>query len=109
MDFWTYTCVNCIPTMAYLKDWHAMYADKSLTILGVHSPEFEIEKVTENVTAAAQEFGIAYPIVQDNDFATGRAYNNQVWPVKYLVDRQGKIHYTHFGEGAYNETEGRVR
>ena len=87
VDFRTYTCFNCIRTMPYLKDWHAMYADKSLAILGVHSSEFEFEKVTETVTAAAQDFGIAYPIAQDNDFATWRAYNNQVWPVKYLVDR----------------------
>ncbi len=109
VDFWTYTCVNCIRTMPYLKEWHAKYADKGLVIIGVHSPEFEFEKATENVTAAAQDFGLAYPIAQDNNFATWRAYNNQFWPAKYLVDSQGKIRYTHFGEGAYNETENRIR
>ena len=109
VDFWTYTCVNCIRTMPYLKEWHAKYADKGLVIVGVHSPEFEFEKVTENVAAAAQNFGLEYPIAQDNDFATWRAYNNQFWPAKYLLDQQGKVRYTHFGEGAYSETEGRIR
>lgn len=109
VDFWTYTCVNCIRTMPYLRDWHAKYADKGLVIVGVHSPEFEFEKVVENVASAAQDFGLTYPIAQDNDFATWRAYNNQFWPAKYLVDQAGKIRYSHFGEGAYNETEARIR
>lgn len=77
VDFWTYTCVNCIRTMPHLKEWHAKYAEKGLVIVGVHSPEFEFEKLTENVANAAQDFGLDYPIAQDNDFATWRAYNNQ--------------------------------
>ncbi len=109
VDFWTYTCVNCIRTMPHLKEWHAKYAEKGLVIVGVHSPEFEFEKVTENVANAAQDFGLNYPIAQDNDFATWRAYNNQFWPAKYLLDQEGKVHYTHFGEGAYKQTESKIR
>ncbi len=109
VDFWTYTCVNCIRTMPYLKDWHAKYASKGLVIVGVHSPEFEFEKLTENVTENARDFGLEYPIAQDNDFQTWRAYRNRFWPAKYLVDKEGVIRYNHFGEGAYDETERRIR
>ena len=109
IDFWTYTCVNCIRTMPYLKDWHAKYASKGLVIVGVHSPEFEFEKLTENVTDNARNLGLEYPIAQDNDFQTWRAYRNRFWPAKYLVDQGGVIRYTHFGEGAYAETERRIR
>ena len=109
IDFWTYTCVNCIRTMPYLKDWHAKYASKGLVIVGVHSPEFEFEKLTENVTQNAQDFGLEYPIAQDNDFETWRAFRNRFWPAKYLVDSEGIIRYNHFGEGAYDETERQIR
>jgi len=109
VDFWTYTCVNCIRTMPYLKSWHDKYADKGLVIVGVHSPEFEFEKVTANVVEAAKKFGLEYPIAQDNDFATWRAYNNRFWPAKYLLDQTGVVRYTHFGEGAYRNTEQHIR
>ncbi len=109
IDFWTYTCVNCIRTMPYLKDWHAKYASHGLVIVGVHSPEFEFEKLTENVTENAQDFGLEYPIAQDNDFQTWRAYRNRFWPAKYLVDQVGVVRYNHFGEGAYDETERQIR
>ncbi|MCH7736865.1 MAG: redoxin domain-containing protein [Chloroflexi bacterium] len=109
VDFWTYTCVNCIRTMPYLKDWHAKYASHGLVIVGVHSPEFEFEKLTENVTENARDFGLEYPIAQDNGFQTWRAYRNRFWPAKYLMDAEGEIRYTHFGEGAYGETERRIR
>ena len=109
VDFWTYTCVNCIRTMPYLKDWHAKYASQGLVIVGVHSPEFEFEKLTENVTENARDFGLEYPIAQDNDFQTWRAYRNRFWPAKYLMDEEGIIRYTHFGEGAYDQTERRIR
>ncbi len=109
IDFWTYTCVNCIRTMPYLKEWHDKYADKGLVIVGVHSPEFEFEKLTENVVDSAQDFGLSYPIAQDNDFGTWKAYDNRAWPAKYLVDKDGIIRYIHFGEGAYQETEMEIR
>lgn len=109
VDFWTYTCVNCIRTFPYLTDWHSRYAEDGLVIVGMHSPEFDFEKITENVAASAQEAGLVYPIAQDNDFATWQAYGNRFWPAKYLVDKDGVIRYTHFGEGKYRETEKKIR
>ena len=105
VDFWTYTCINCIRTLPYLRDWHEKYAKEGLVIIGVHTPEFEFEKSPENVQKAIADFGIKYPVMQDNDFATWRAYDNHYWPAKYIVDKNGKIRYTHFGEGEYDETE----
>ncbi|PKB81852.1 MAG: hypothetical protein BZY88_05695 [SAR202 cluster bacterium Io17-Chloro-G9] len=109
VDFWTYTCINCIRTFPHLKDWQRKYADKGLVIVGVHAPEFEFEKITENVAASASGFGLEYPIAQDNDFATWRAYNNRFWPAKYLIDKEGVVRYTHFGEGQYLQTEEKIR
>ena len=109
VDFWTYTCVNCIRTFPYLKLWHSRYADDGLVILGIHTPEFEFEKDYTNVLKATQENGIAWPVAQDNDFETWEAYNNRYWPAKYLVDQDGVIRYTHFGEGKYAETENEIR
>ena len=109
VDFWTYTCVNCIRTLPFLKEWHDKYADLGLVIVGVHSPEFEFEKITENVEMAAIDYGLQYPIVQDNDFLTWRAYSNRAWPAKYLIDKDGIVRYSHIGEGAYLATEERIR
>lgn len=109
VDFWTYTCINCIRTLPYVKSWHDKYAERGLVILGVHTPEFEFEKLYENVVEASGEFGLEYPIVQDNDFGTWRAFNNRYWPAKYLIDHNGKIRYYHFGEGKYDETEMKIR
>ena len=109
IDFWTYTCVNCIRTMPYLRDWNGKYADRGLTMVGVHTPEFEFEKVTDNVVAANEELGVVWPVAQDNDFRTWRSYNNRYWPAKYLIDANGVVRYTHFGEGAYDETEHHIR
>ena len=109
VDFWTYTCINCIRTLPYLKDWHNKYADQGLVIVGVHSPEFDFEKIRENVVEAMRGFEIEYAVAQDNDFATWRAYNNRYWPAKYLIDKDGYIRYTHFGEGAYDLTEEKIR
>ena len=109
VDFWTYTCINCIRTLPYIKEWHEKYADKGLVILGVHTPEFEFEKDRENVVSAVEEFGIEYPVLQDNDFGTWNAYENRYWPAKYLIDKDGYVRYTHFGEGAYAETELKIR
>ena len=105
VDFWTYSCINCIRTLPYLRDWHQKYADKGLVIIGVHSPEFEFEKKASNVAQAIEDFDLQYPIVQDNNFSTWKSYQNKYWPAKYLIDRNGKIRYTHFGEGKYQETE----
>lgn len=105
VDFWTYSCINCIRTLPYLRSWHQKYADQGLVILGVHSPEFEFEKSPDNLQEAIADFNLEYPIVQDNKFATWRNYNNRYWPAKYLIDKNGRIRYTHFGEGKYDETE----
>jgi len=105
VDFWTYSCINCIRTLPYLTSWHEKYSDDGLVIIGVHSPEFEFEKSPSNVAAALDDFDIFYPVVQDNNFETWRAYHNRYWPAKYLIDTNGRIRYTHFGEGEYNETE----
>ncbi len=109
IDFWTYTCVNCIRTFPFLRDWHQKYADDGLVIVGVHAPEFEFEKVKENVEEAAVEHDLGWPIAQDNDFKTWRAYTNRAWPSKYLVDKDGLVRYAHVGEGAYGETEAKIR
>lgn len=105
IDFWTYTCINCQRTFPYLKEWWRKYKDSGLMIIGVHAPEFEFEKDKNNLAKAIADFGLTYPIVQDNDFSTWRAYDNQFWPAKYIVDKDGLIRYTHFGEGGYDETE----
>lgn len=105
LDFWTYSCINCQRTLPYLKSWWQKYKDKGLVIIGVHAPEFEFEKNPTNVFQALKDFGITYPVVQDNNFDTWRAYNNQYWPAKYFIDKDGYIRYTHFGEGGYDESE----
>ena len=105
IDFWTYTCINCQRTLPYLRDWWNKYQDRGLVIIGVHSPEFEFEKDPANVRKAIADFKLTYPIVQDNDFSTWRAYNNRYWPAKYFIDKEGYIRYTHFGEGEYDKSE----
>ena len=109
VDFWTYTCVNCIRTFPYLKVWHSKYADDGLVILGVHTPEFKFEEKLENVHNAVKKYAITWPIAVDNNWATWRAYENRYWPAKYLIDKDGLTRYTHFGEGAYVETERKIR
>ena len=109
VDFWTYTCVNCIRTFPHLKLWHAKYADDGLMIVGVHTPEFEFEKKIENVRAAVKDNGIGWAVAMDNDYATWNAYANRYWPSKYLVDQEGVIRYRHFGEGGYAETESEIQ
>ncbi len=105
VDFWTYTCINCQRTLPYLKAWDEKYRDKGLVIVGVHAPEFEFEKKPSNVAMAIKDFGINYLVMQDNDFATWKSYKNHYWPAKYLIDKDGNIRYTHFGEGNYDDTE----
>ena len=105
IDFWTYSCINCIRTLPYLQDWHKKYSDDGLVILGIHAPEFAFEQKIENVRDAVNEYGITYPVVQDNDFKTWRNYENRYWPAKYLIDKNGNVRYYHFGEGDYDITE----
>lgn len=105
IDFWTYTCINCIRTLPHVTSWYEKYKDDGLVIIGVHTPEFEFEKNTDNVQGAIEQFGITYPVAQDNDFGTWRAFSNRYWPAKYLIDKNGNIRYYHFGEGKYDETE----
>ena len=109
VDFWTYSCINCIRTFPYLKEWHRKYSGYGLVIVGIHTPEFGFEKLRENVEAAAESHGLEYPIAQDNDYRTWNAYANNSWPAKYLIDRQGDLRYHHFGEGSYAETEEVIR
>jgi thiol-disulfide isomerase/thioredoxin len=109
LEFWTYTCYNCQNAQPYINSFHDKYADDGLQVLGVHSPEFEFEKDYYNVAAAVQEAGIQYPVVLDNNYATWNAYNNLYWPAWYLIDADGFIRYKHFGEGAYVETEKKIR
>ena len=109
IDFWTYSCVNCIRTLPYLKQWHEKYADHGLIIIGVHSPEFNFEASVDNLQSAVDEFGIEWAIAQDNEFETWKAFGNRFWPAKYLIDKQGIIRYTHFGEGEYHDTEMAIR
>ena len=109
VDFWTYTCVNCLRTFPYLKLWHSKYADDGLVIIGVHSPEFSFERKLDNVRKAVRDNGIGWPVALDNDKATWGAYENRIWPAKYLIDSDGNIRYTHFGEGAYSQTEHNIR
>lgn len=105
VDFWTYSCINCIRTLPYLESWQEKYAADGLVILAIHAPEFQFERKFENVQKAVKDFGLTYPVVQDNDFKTWRAYNNRYWPAKYLIDQNGVVRFTHFGEGNYDETE----
>lgn len=105
IDFWTYSCINCQRTTPYLNSWYDEYEDEGLLIIGVHTPEFDFEKDYNNVLKATQDLGIKYPVVLDSDYQTWRAYNNQYWPRKYIIDIDGFIVYDHIGEGGYDETE----
>jgi thiol-disulfide isomerase/thioredoxin len=109
IDFWTYTCINCIATLPYVRAWDERYRAAGLTTVGVHTPEFGFEKSASNVADAIAQHGLRYPVVQDNEFGTWNAWGNQFWPAKYLVDAKGRVRYTHFGEGGYDETEAAIR
>jgi cytochrome c biogenesis protein CcdA/thiol-disulfide isomerase/thioredoxin len=109
VDFWTYSCINCQRTLPYITKLYDTYKDKGFFVLGIHAPEFQFEKVPANVQKAITENKINYPVGLDNDFATWRNYNNQFWPASYLIDKDGNIRRTHFGEGEYAETEKAVR
>lgn len=109
IDFWTYSCINCIRTLPYLKNWYEQYHDKGLVIIGVHTPEFDFEKNINNVKSAVIKEGILYPVALDNQFGTWTNYQNRYWPAHYLIDKNGDVVYQHFGEGDYDVTENNIR
>jgi thiol-disulfide isomerase/thioredoxin len=105
VDFWDYTCVNCLRTLPYLKEWHRRYGSMGLTVVGVHSPEFSFARTAEYVERAIREHALEYPVVLDNEFQIWQSFANKCWPAKYLIDKDGYVRYYHFGEGGYAETE----
>lgn len=109
IDFWTYSCINCLRTLPYIEKWYADYKDDGFVVIGVHTPEFEFEKDPQNVAEAASRLGVNYPIAQDNDYKTWQAYHNNYWPAHYLIDQTGELRMVHFGEGGYVETENAIR
>ena len=109
VDFWTYSCVNCVRTLPHVTGWYEKYKDKNFVVVGVHTPEFAFEKETKNVARALKQFKINYPVAQDNDYQTWSAYQNHYWPAEYLIDAKGHLRRTHFGEGRYDEMELAIR
>ncbi len=109
VDFWTYSCINCIRTLPYVEGWYEKYKDDGFVVVGVHAPEFAFEHDTANVAAAIKNFGLTYPVAQDNEFATWTAYNNQYWPADYLIDASGHVRASHYGEGGYVQAEEEIR
>jgi thiol-disulfide isomerase/thioredoxin len=108
VQFWTYSCINCLRTLPYVTRWHEQYKDKGLVVVGVHTPEFAFEKERANVETAIKRLGIHYPVAQDNQYRTWRAFGNQYWPAAYLIDRSGAIVATQFGEGGYQQMENTI-
>jgi cytochrome c biogenesis protein CcdA/thiol-disulfide isomerase/thioredoxin len=109
VDFWTYSCVNCVRAIPYLREWYRRYRDKGLVLIGVHTPEFEFEKSPANVARAVRELGVEWPVVQDNDYAIWSLYANRFWPAHYFIDAAGRVRYFHFGEGNYAGSERIIR
>lgn len=109
VDFWTYSCINCIRSIPHLEAWYNAYGNNGLVIIGVHTPEFQFEHNLSNVEAAVKQFGIKYPVALDNNYSTWDAYGNEYWPADYIIDKNGDIRYAVFGEGNYNQTEQVIR
>jgi cytochrome c biogenesis protein CcdA/thiol-disulfide isomerase/thioredoxin len=109
VDFWTYSCINCLRALPYVKSWYARYRDQGLVVIGVHAPEFAFEKNPVNVTRAVHDLGITYPVALDNNYAIWKAFNNEYWPAHYFIDAQGRIRGHHFGEGDYAQSEQLIR
>ena len=109
VDFWTYSCINCIRTLPYVRGWYDKYKDHGLVIIGVHAPEFAFEKNPQNVARAVKDLGVDYPVALDNDYAIWKGFHNEYWPAHYFIDAQGRIRYHHFGEGSYHESEDVIR
>ena len=105
IEFWTFGCINCRNTLPFVKSWHDRYQDKGLTVIGVHSPEFDDERKVENLRREVASLGIRYPVVTDNDYQTWNAYHVEAWPTTFLLDKQGRIRWMHVGEGGYDEAE----
>jgi thiol-disulfide isomerase/thioredoxin len=105
VHFWTYTCINWLRTQAYLRAWAEKYKDKGLVVIGVHTPEFRFEKNIDNVRQEVKTLNVGYPVVLDSDYAIWRAFNNTYWPAQYFIDAQGRVRHSHFGEGAYDQSE----
>jgi len=108
LEFWTFGCYNCLNTLPHIKEWHKKYSNAKFKIIGVHTPESDREKDLKVVKWETARLGISYPIVTDNDYSTWNRYNQQYWPVMYLLDKQGTIRYVHIGEGNYEETEEQI-
>jgi cytochrome c biogenesis protein CcdA/thiol-disulfide isomerase/thioredoxin len=109
IDFWTYSCINCLRTLPYIKAWNEKYKDSGLVIIGVHTPEFPFEKDESNVRKAVRDLGITYSVAMDNDYRIWRSFNNEYWPAHYFIDATGKLRFHHFGEGGYDESENWIR
>ncbi|MGZ8666606.1 MAG: redoxin domain-containing protein, partial [Solirubrobacterales bacterium] len=109
IDFWTYTCINCLRTFPHVEAWYEKYRRDGLVVVGVHTPEFPFERIASNVKDAIAANGLTYPVVQDNEYGTWNAFGNQYWPAKYLIDADGNVRYVHFGEGDYGVTERAIR
>lgn len=108
LEFWTFDCINCIHTLPYIEQWHQTYQDQGLVVIGIHYPEFNYERDLQNISAATQRLNVSYPVGQDNDGLTWRAYSQRYWPTVYLIDKQGNIRYVRIGEGAYEQTEAAI-
>ena len=109
VQIWTLGCINCQRTLPYVTSWHKKYAAKGLQTIGIHTPEFSFERDRKNIRRAIAKHGITYPVGVDNDFQTWKAFKNEYWPHLFLADKQGIIRYDHIGEGAYEETEAKIR
>jgi len=109
VDFWTYSCINCVRTLPYITAWDRKYRSQGLVIVGVHTPEFKFEKDIANIQTALTKYQIQYPVAVDSDWATWNAFKNESWPAHYLIDQNGNVVYTHFGEGDYAVTENNIR
>lgn len=109
VDFWTYSCINCIRSLPYVRGWADKYKDHGLVVIGVHAPEFAFEKEPQNVAKAVKDLGVDYPVALDNDYAIWKGFNNEYWPAHYFIDAQGRIRHHHFGEGEYDQSEDVIR
>ncbi|MBI3903126.1 MAG: redoxin domain-containing protein [Nitrosomonadales bacterium] len=108
VDFWTYTCSNCLNALPHVKAWDEKYRARGLVVIGVQTPEFDVEKNQQNVEQAIKRLGVTYPVAMDNQYTIWNAYGNRFWPAQYLIDAQGRLRYQHYGEGAYQEIEDRI-
>jgi thiol-disulfide isomerase/thioredoxin len=109
VEFWTFGCINCVRTLPTVERWYQTYKDQGFTVIGIHAPEFDHERVAANVARAIVDRHLSYPVVLDNELSTWNAYDNHYWPAQYLIDRQGLLRNVHYGEGRYQETEQAIR